>query len=403
MHLFIAQFIDTVTQGIIPDGGVLVDDNGIIQSINTANFFEINHPELFLEAKKYTGIIVPGFVNVHCHIELSHLKNKIPQGGGLNLFLANLEQHRKDDNETIISAAKEALFEMEREGIMAIGDICNSTIVANILSHTNLYIHHFSEAYAIDATKADAAFAKAKTTYDVFDGDSKSIVPHSPYSVSNLLMDKISEHNIKFQEITCIHNQETEGENEMYVSKTGETIERLQMWGLNLSSFNPTGKHALYNFLPKLAKAKHVLMVHNTFTTKEDTIWAMENFDNVFWCFCVRANLFIENKIPPIELFLACDDKICIGTDSLASNRSLSIIKEMKEIQDYLFEKGVKESSIILLQMLLKWATINGAKYLCIDKTMGSIEVGKRPGLCLLENIGENFLITNDTYIRRLI
>lgn len=403
MQLFIAKLVDTVTQGIIPDGGVLVDDNGIIEAVNTANFFEVNHPELFAKAEKYNGIIVPGFVNVHCHIELSHLKNKIPQGGGLNTFLANLEQHRKDDNSTIISAAKEAVNEMEKEGVVAVGDICNSTIVADILSHTHLHIHHFCEAYAIDAAKAEAAFAKVKTTYDIFDGDCKSIVPHSPYSVSNLLMDKISEHNIKYEEISCIHNQETEGENEMHISKTGDIIERLQNWGLDLSSFNSTGKHALYNFLPKLAKAKHVLMVHNTFTTKEDITWAMANFNNVFWCLCVRANLYIENKMPPIELFLNHHDRLCIGTDSLASNWSLSMIKEMKEIQDYLLQINAEKSSLPLLQMIIKWATCNGAKYLCIDKMMGTIVVGKRPGLNVIENIGDDFLITNNTYIRRLI
>ena len=62
-----------------------------------------------------------------------------------------------------------------------------------------------------------------------------------------------------------------------------------------------------------------------------------------------------------------------IGTDSLTSNWQLSILEEIKTIRKY--------ASYVSLDTLLEWATINGAKALGFDHKLGSIEVGKKPGL----------------------
>jgi cytosine/adenosine deaminase-related metal-dependent hydrolase len=101
--------------------------------------------------------------------------------------------------------------------------------------------------------------------------------------------------------------------------------------------------------------------------------------DKVVLVLCPNANLYIENKLPDIELFAASGFSIALGTDSLASNTTLSILEEMKTIQLH-FPK-------IRLNDLITWGTINGAKALGFNKLKGTIEIGKKPGLNLISGI----------------
>jgi cytosine/adenosine deaminase-related metal-dependent hydrolase len=116
--------------------------------------------------------------------------------------------------------------------------------------------------------------------------------------------------------------------------------------------------------------------------------------DNVYWITCPNANLYIENRLPDYRHFIDTNANIAIGTDSLTSNWQLSILDEMKAIAKY--------QSYIPLEMLLRWATLNGAEALGFEDTLGSLVVGKTPGLNLL-NIGKDFKLMDDTTVTKLV
>jgi imidazolonepropionase-like amidohydrolase len=106
--------------------------------------------------------------------------------------------------------------------------------------------------------------------------------------------------------------------------------------------------------------------------------------------------MYIEKKMPPVELLMneGCD--IVIGTDSPASNKNLSILAELKLIQRFF--------PSIPLQELIRWATINGAEALDEDNIFGKIEPGKKPGILLLENADLlNFRLLPETTVTRLV
>ena len=114
-------------------------------------------------------------------------------------------------------------------------------------------------------------------------------------------------------------------------------------------------------------KNQNTILVHNTFTKKEDLT------DN-YYCTCPKANLYIENSLPDYSIFDR--DKLCVGTDSLASNNSLSVLEELRIIQEnYSFD----------LNTLLKIASKNGAKALGFED-LGTFEKGKIPGVNLIKN-----------------
>jgi cytosine/adenosine deaminase-related metal-dependent hydrolase len=111
---------------------------------------------------------------------------------------------------------------------------------------------------------------------------------------------------------------------------------------------------------------------------------------------CPNSNLYIENKIPQINMFVEEGCEIVIGTDSLASNTNLSILQELKTIQLNYPEISVTD--------LVKWATINGAKALGEQRNFGSIEPGKKPGLLILENVDlQDMKLLPDSVVTRLV
>jgi cytosine/adenosine deaminase-related metal-dependent hydrolase len=116
-----------------------------------------------------------------------------------------------------------------------------------------------------------------------------------------------------------------------------------------------------------------VLFVHNTTTTKADIEAAQIWNPKVYWASCPNANLYIENRLPNYQSFLDSNAKVTLGTDSLTSNWQLSIIDEVLAIQKY--------CSYVPLEVCLQWATINGAEALSYDDFLGSITIGKQPGL----------------------
>lgn len=103
--------------------------NGILETDEEGKVVSLKQPEGDLKEeaglKHYNGIITPGFVNAHCHIELSHLKGKVPEYIGMDKFIHQIVTGRDYDKDTIETAMLEADREMEREGIVAVGNISN--------------------------------------------------------------------------------------------------------------------------------------------------------------------------------------------------------------------------------------------------------------------------------------
>lgn len=137
-----------------------------------------------------------------------------------------------------------------------------------------------------------------------------------------------------------------------------------------------------------LNPAHRTLFVHNTLTTASDILSAQTWSPNTYWATCPNANLYIENRLPNYRAFLDTNARMTIGTNSLTSNWQLSVLEEMKTIARY--------QSYVPFSALLRWATLNGAQALGFDDTLGSLEVGKTPGVLLVEGLGPDERLTRD-------
>lgn len=427
MRKISADYIFTISSEPIKNGVIVIDDDGTIlevtkggqESRTESQESRTKNQDISSDIEFYEGIICPGFINTHCHLELSHLRSKIQENIGMTGFIKEIISIRSGfSDKQIQDAIVEAEAEMIKNGIVAVGDICNNNSTFSQKEKGNLFYHTFIEVFDLNPDNAGEVFEKAialkKQLATLNFKLSNSIVPHAPYTVSEKLLKLINTNTSENNGILSIHNQESEAENELFVSKSGEIYDAFKNMGINTGLLRQTGVNSLRSTLPFLTFASKLLLVHNTFTSRDDIKWAEKQSKNqesriknqdpgsriqnpksqsLFWCTCPNANMYIENKLPNYNYFIEENVRVTIGTDSLASNWSLSVLDELKTI--------VKQYPEIPLQTLLLWATKNGADFLGFTQ-FGTIERGKKPGLNLLKNTDE-LKITEKTEVLKLV
>ncbi|HVY74416.1 MAG TPA: amidohydrolase family protein [Puia sp.] len=343
------------------------------------------------------GLISPGFINCHCHLELSHLRGLIPRKTGLVDFVFAVVSRRRTGPDQIREAIANAELEMISEGIVAVGDICNTADTIPLKSAARLDYYNFIESIGWLPSQARERFTESRNLYNHFivagaDPDRLALVPHAPYSVSKELWACLKP-GFAGKTIT-IHNQETAAEDEFFTAATGQLTRMYEMMKIDNSWFNPTGSGSLDFYLDELKGAAKIILVHNTCSTPADLQRMKEMGPGLFCCLCPNANEYIEGRLPDIAAMEKLDMPIVIGTDSLASNSRLSVLEELKTIR--------KNQPHIAIERLLTWATSNGARALQMEHSLGDFTKGKKPGIVLIGSPGQD-LLGPESRCRRLL
>jgi cytosine/adenosine deaminase-related metal-dependent hydrolase len=374
MRFITAKQVFSGKEFLANDTVLVLNDNSLITDITICEKVETSNIEQF------NGIICPGFINTHCHLELSHLKGAIKQHTGIVDFGLNVIKHR---NDTALELQLEAMLiadkEMQENGIVAIGDISNTNLSIAAKKQSPLYYHTFVELIALNPSRANVVFNHGVKLASEFESNhlSNSLAPHASHTASLELIAEITNYCKTQQKPTSIHNQESEAENDFFKYKSGNYLKLYEALNISIDYFNATSKSSLQSISPGLNTDVNTLLVHNTFTAKKDIEIVQENHSNLYWCLCPNANLYIENTLPNISLLEANNCILTIGTDSLASNAQLSIIEEINCILNH--------QRNISLQTLLKAATYNGAQFLGIENQFGLLAKNKSCGVNLIE------------------
>jgi cytosine/adenosine deaminase-related metal-dependent hydrolase len=390
-----ASWIITLSGPSLKNGIIEVDESGTITAVCETP--ASSYPG---DTEYFEGIIIPGFVNAHCHLELSHLKDRIPVKQGIGRFIGEINKLRVAEEREILQAASDADKEMFLEGIVAAGDISNTAHSIDVKKRSSIEWLTFVETFGFHPSRANQAIETALSIHSQFKAASLSVsvVPHSPYSVSNELFGKISGLEGKECSILSMHNQESMAENRFFLSGDGPIQEHItRNLGLDTSHWRPSGKSSLETVLPKLPVTLPLLLIHNTFSTLQDLrfIKKLRGGHPTWLVLCPNSNLFIENQLPPVQLFRTEKMQICLGTDSLASNTGLSVFSEIKTLHHHFPD--------IPLEELFTWACLNGATALGLGDRYGSLEVGKKPGILLITEADLKNGITPESEVTRLV
>lgn len=390
MKRFASHYLITNSGPMLKRAVVTTEDDGTITNIeNTAGHLTEKHSVEF-----HNGIIIPGFVNCHCHLELSHLKGVIAQGGGLGSFIEQVRSTRDSLVDKITTSAS-ADNDMYNGGVSLCADICNTTETFTLKRKSRIRYFSLLEVFGIDPDKAGRRMDETIRISLIAEEMNLpfSMVPHSVYSMSLpllRLLRKKSEEN----KVTSIHFMETAGESTFLENHSGMLMTSYRRTGLIPARLETVINHATA-VLNEITPSGNLILVHNTFADRE-TIQTIMTRKNLFWCLCPNSNNYIEKTIPPVNLLIEEGCEIVIGTDSLASNLKLDILSELITLQ--------LNFPSLPIEDLVCWATLNGAKALGMEDMFGKIEQGKNPGLLLLQNVDlQNMKLLPESFVTRLV
>lgn len=353
------------------------------------------------EKEYYAGAVVPGFVNTHCHMELSSMRGKFRKGTGMAGFIDQINALRDTtSHEQKLAEIRYWMKTLWDRGVSAMADISNCGDTFAEKASSPMYTRTFLEVFGTEPEDCGAVMKgvmELKKAADSY-GIDASPTPHACYTMSPELLTAVSAEGLKSGYLSY-HSEETQEEEDMLISGTGAMYENRKNAGMSVPPV--TGKSSLLYFLDRLAKAspapydEHILLVHECCMDQEGIDAVKKSMRHPFVALCPCSNIFIHNTLPPVKLIRDSGIKITVGTDSLSSNDDLDMVRELFCLQENF-------PDIPLGEMLL-WATANGAEFLGNENVFGRMLPGMRPGLVFIDHIDAEGRLTTASVSRRIL
>ena len=394
MNRIAAEYVFTLNEDKpIRNGFVEFDSDGTVTSVGEC-------PDPGRENAFVKGAVVPGFVNTHCHLELSYLWKSFRKGTGMAGFIDQINEMR--DNKSLDEKLHDISHWMKvmwDRGVSAMADISNCADTFAIKKASPMYTRTFLEVFGTEPQDCASVMENVLRLKAVADGYGLDAapIPHACYTMSPELVTAVSAEGLK-SGFLSFHSEETEEEEDMLKYGRGAMWDNRKAAGMSVPPV--TGKSSLLYFIDRLEKAhpapfdEHILLVHEVCMDQEGIDAVRKVMNHPFVALCPQSNIFIHNSLPPVPLMRRNGLKITVGTDSLSSNDDLDIVRELYCLQNAFPEVGLNE--------LLTWACLNGAEFLSKENEYGRIAVGMKPGLVAVENLDGDRL-TSESRSSRII
>ena len=335
-----ASWVVPVTSHLIENGAVLVED-GHVAKVGTWQALQgicsqiIDHGD---------GILMPGLVNGHTHLELSHctVTGHYGKPGDMVGWIADLlafreSQQRVDQQQ----ARQECLNSIYNEGVDLLVDIGNKPSMIQDKGGPKVFFRQ----ELLGLSKKVAAHMATLLASDQTD-----YTCHAPYSTNKELLLQVKEKSRVKSTVFPIHLAESQAEQEFIRSGQGDFrdfIETRKGWD---GSFEIPGCSPV-EYLNHLGLLDdRTLCVHCVHVDNHDIQLLRETEAQV--CLCLGSNKYLGVGVPPVAAMLRAGLLPCLGTDSLASNPVVSIWREMNLLHQ-------SDSSLTSLE-ILAMATRNG-------------------------------------------
>lgn len=334
------------------------------------------------------GIIVPGWVNAHTHLEFSDIEKPLGFPGIKftdwirKIVNQRLESNRLKSETNSISrkslAIKRGLLESRQSGTQAIGEIATAPLISNDYAQddcpiiTRCFFEQLGRDplnYPNQASELTSFLTQNQSNHPAF---YRGASPHAPYSVSELLFNQIQTISLSAVTPVAMHIAETLEERELLEQGSGDFVELLKDFGIwNPLDFN--GGFSIAGILQQLSTAAHALIVHGNYLSDLELDFIAAHPQNMSLAFCPRTHRFFEHAPYPLQKILDRKINLCLGTDSRASNPDLNLYKEAQEVASSFPELSSIE--------ILKMATVNGSQALGLPSSIGTISENRRASL----------------------
>jgi cytosine/adenosine deaminase-related metal-dependent hydrolase len=329
------------------------------------------------------GIIVPGLVNAHTHLEFSDMPTPLVPAGGLPAWIARLVAERRgrpqgaEGEARVAAAIRAGLTESACAGVTAIGEIATSVPVVDYAT-AGPRVRVFREALGLAPVTRETArrTVRIDVTRLTAAGVAAGLSPHAPYSIAAPLGRDVVAMARTSRLPLAMHIAETEAERELTSTGTGPLRELLE----HLGAWSPTAPPELLpaaDWITRLARAPRGIVVHGTFLDRDPAAFSRlaRHRDRLGVVVCPRTTLALSGRLPPIAAFHDAGVRVAVGTDSRASNPDLSVLAECRTLVS---------ASVASPEETIHMATHAGAWMLGFDRRAGRLAPGRPADLAVL-------------------
>lgn len=363
---------------IIPQDRVLTDCSIAIRGDSIVDFGIRHEIHEKYEAKEHHSLdgmaLLPGFINAHGHAAMSLFRGYADDKALMD-WLQNYiwPAEQKFVSESFVADGTQlAIAEMLLSGTTCFSDMyffpeaaAAAALDAGMRAQITFPILDFPTAWGAGPDEYLRKGIALHDQYRAQDLINVGFGPHAPYTVSDEPLQRIATYAEELQAPVQIHLHETAQEVEDAVAANGERpIQRLQKLGV----------------LSPLTQC-----VHMTQLNEEDIAIIKESGASVIHC--PESNMKLASGACPVSSLLANDITVALGTDGAASNNNLDMSGEMQSAA-LLAKLSSSDASVVSAMQALEMATINGAKALGLENSIGSIEIGKKADLIAIDLSG---------------
>jgi len=348
------------------------------------------------------AVILPGLINIHTHLDLTNLHNRIKPTNNFTHWIFQLLGARiRWKEEDYTSSIEKGIRCCIEAGTTTVADIANTEYSFSVLKKSPLRKVVYKEVVDLNPDHAKDVITKIRSelSHDPdnvmfrnfnyspiippFTGGNRGescrrpdlfrigLSPHAPYSVSKELYQAVAQFARQTDMPVCTHIAETQDEIEFLTKGTGNFPTFLRQLRAMPANWQPPGLTPIHYLKGTGILDNHPLLIHCNYITDEEISLIKSSGASV--AFCPRSHRFFGHIQHPIQRLLDAGVNVGLGTDSLASNDTLSILDEMKFLSLHY---------VISPKTLLSMATINGAKALGLESQVGQISENFEADFC---------------------
>jgi aminodeoxyfutalosine deaminase len=307
------------------------------------------------------GVLMPSLINAHTHLDLCALKQTTDTEAGFIGWVESVIQKKEQTGQNaLLQAAQAGIDELKLSGTWVVGDICSSTISPRLFMNSGLSGVWFQE-YLGTGFPSDFRCEKVSDTQTL------SVAGHAPHTTSPAMLVRLKSAARKSSTPFSLHLSESIDEIQFLTTGEGPWADFLNARGIDTSDWGLTGAGPVQHAERLGLLDNSTLVVHLVFADEKEVSMLAEK--QVHVCICARSNSNLHKRLPDVPMMMQAGLRLCLGTDSLASNDSLSLFDEMVYLSSVFPQISPRD--------ILTMATVNGARALGFEDRFGRLTPGR--------------------------
>jgi cytosine/adenosine deaminase-related metal-dependent hydrolase len=366
-HALKARWVFPVAAAPIPDGVVTLDGERIID-VGDAPAGNVPVEDLGSVA------LLPGLVNAHSHLDLSHLAQPLGEPGvGFVDWIRLVIEHRLETQPD--RPVEQGIEQSIRCGVTTLGDIAQPAAPRTPYDTAALDCTVFLELIGLEPERITSALEAARVHVTAGRQSARwrpGVSPHAPYSVHPRLLDAVISRMARERVPLAFHLAESREELDLLGSGAGPFRELLQDMGVWTPGMIRPGTRPL-DYLARLARASRALVIHGNYLDDEEIALVAEHAERMAVVYCPRTHAYFGHEPYPLEKMLTAGVPVALGTDSRASSPDLDLFAEIRAA-------SAKHPNVPR-EAILRLGTLAGAVALGLQHHVGTLEPGKLANL----------------------